>query len=152
MKPSEIQSIVDNAVLCFLESDSYLLEQDSHEQNITSTFARYLHDQIPAWTVDCEYNRFGRRIKRLRLSRDREEIYGVEKDVRVRPDIIVHHRGKEYDNLLVIEAKKSSSQEPDDFDLHKLEKFIEQLKYRYAFFLKFIVGDKPDVEIQWVKV
>jgi hypothetical protein len=84
--------------------------------------------------------------------RGREETYMVEQPKRVRPDIIVHHRGEEYGNLLVIEAKKTSSQESDDFDLHKLQKFIEQLQYQYAVFLKFIVGNEPDVEIRWVKV
>jgi len=76
--------------------------------------------------VDCEYNRYGDETKRLLDSKI------------VFPDIIIHHRGKN-ENLVVIEVKKqfdgSSISTEEDED--KLKKFSEDphYKYRYAFSL-----------------
>lgn len=49
----------------------------------------------------------------------------------VYPDIIIHHRGTD-DNLVVIEIKKTTSQEANDFDRRKLLAFREQLRYCHA--------------------
>jgi hypothetical protein len=53
------------------------------------------------------------------------------------PDIIVHHRGKGNENLLVIEAKKSSSRLGTDRDKEKLEAFGQQLGYEYCVLVTF---------------
>ena len=58
---------------------------------------------------------------------------------RVYPDVIVHHRGKP-ENLLVIEVKKSTSNRSDDADLAKLQALRQQLGYQYALFLRFGSG------------
>ena len=68
------------------------------------------------------------------------------------PDIIVHQRGTR-ENLLIIEAKKSSSKVQDEFDRGKLAQFkADPFNYRYALFIKFNVGatagKTPHVE--WV--
>jgi hypothetical protein len=85
--------------------------------------------------VDCEYNRDGHSVKQAngRI---------------VVPDIIVHRRGTP-NNLLVIEVKKSNTEE----DLAKLKEFKTcHLGYRNALFLKVSVNTrKPDVQrAQWV--
>jgi hypothetical protein len=58
-----------------------------------------------------------------------------EKCCHIIPDIIVHKRNTDQ-NLLVIEMKKTTSQEEDRYDLHKLEAFKEQLGYKYSVFFE----------------
>jgi hypothetical protein len=151
MNVEQVRHIVDIAIQRFLSNDCYLLETDGSERTMTYMLSRYLAEQLPDWAVDCEYNRDRNTIKRLCLEQGRKETYRVPKRVSVMPDIIVHHRGTN-DNLLVIEAKKSSSGKSIKFDLYKLREYVEQFHYGYALFLKFIVGDEPDVEQEWIEV
>lgn len=61
----------------------------------------------------------------------------------VYPDIIVHKRKNDKENLLVIEAKKSSSGIDDNWDTAKLKAFKERpYFYRAAYFVRFRVGDQ----------
>ncbi|MBP9890312.1 MAG: hypothetical protein KBG84_00275 [Planctomycetes bacterium] len=83
------------------DHDAYLLER-GHEQAITHRLALYLQDEFPDWHVDVEFNRNLGDAKRLtyaRIGEPEPHKHGV------RPDIIVHQRGKRQ-NLLIVEAKK----------------------------------------------
>lgn len=98
---------VERAVLIALDKlyawDSALLDSDASEWSIAHRLAVYLEHELPGWNVDCEFNRQGldRSIKR--------EATGQ----RVRPDIVVHHRGRpdQEHNLLAVELKKTMSEE-----------------------------------------
>lgn len=57
------------------------------------------------------------------------------------PDIIVHKRGTGR-NLVVIEVKKSTNRESDDWDLAKLKAFKSELHYDVAMFFRFRIGAK----------
>ena len=130
---------VGEALQELLDRDAYLFVTDANERAITGAFARYLIPKFPNWNVDTEYNR-----DRHRTKKSNGEI--------VVPDVIVHRRGTT-DNLLVIEVKKSTTQKLDEEDLAKLEGFkSSHLQYRYALFLKLIVGPQgPGLErVQWV--
>jgi hypothetical protein len=66
--------------------------------------AIYLEQEMLSYDVDCEYNRDGFDVKRLQLascptSADNDEA------VTVFPDIIVHRRGNNDHNLLVVEIQ-----------------------------------------------
>src|SRR5216117_1757682 len=120
----EIRQKVRIAIDTVVKKDRYLLEQDVNERSITHRLAMYLDAQFDGWNVDCEYNRINGEPKRLysaeeHLSASDEPLAADTKGRTVFPDIIVHHRGKRK-NLLVIEIKKANSNVPDDFDLWKL--------------------------------
>ena len=58
---------------------------------------------------------------------------------RVLPDIIVHQRGTDDNNLLVVEIKKeqNSSRQKDENDRNKLRAFVKPpYNYEYGLFLK----------------
>lgn len=119
--------------------DIELLIRDVNERTITGKLADHLRPRFPGWDVDCEYNR------------DDHEVKKVDGRVVV-PDIIVHRRGTP-ENLLVIEVKKSNTDEPDEEDLEKLVAFrTSHLSYRSALFVKLIVEScAPGVQrLQWV--
>ena len=63
------------------------------------------------------------------------------------PDIIVHHLGDDSDNLLVIEAKKTSNPAPDNRDIEKLTALKQNIGYRFAVFLRLLVGREADVRL-----
>jgi hypothetical protein len=104
---------------------------------------------FPEWNVDCEYNRDHDDPKRLEIPR-RSVSTDDTQATTVFPDIIVHHRGTSQ-NLVVIEMKKTSSHEPDDYDLRKLCAFKQQLGYQFAIFIKLRTRGRSGLELlRWV--
>ena len=98
-REDHIYEKVVKAFQTFFIKDRYLLDNDVHEVTISHKLAEYLQYQFPDMNVDCEYNRQvppdnGDNIKRRSDTGDR-----------VRPDIIVHKRGSNENNCLVIEIK-----------------------------------------------
>jgi hypothetical protein len=82
----------------------------------------------------CEYNRNHDDPKRLKLRPEAVRTNDTQAQT-VFPDIIVHKRHTD-ENLLVIEVKKSTNNQRDDYDLRKLRAFQQQLRYKYAGLLK----------------
>lgn len=72
--------------------------------------------------------------------------------VTVFPDIIVHKRGSNTDNLLVIEFKKLSSRIKKDKDIDKLNAFKRELGYQYALFIELGTrqSDESVTEVIWI--
>lgn len=139
-----IKNAVDEALGQLLRADSDILKMDINERSISHRLAGYLEPFFPGWNVDCEYNRNHDDPKRLNIPRrniDSDDIQATT----VFPDIIVHKRGTD-DNLLVIEMKKTTSKENDDYDFGKLKAFKDQLKYQYALFIKVKTGGQADIE------
>lgn len=104
IKQKDLESAVNTALALVLNHDKFLIGVAGSEWSITHRLAVYLERQeaLKDWQVDCEYNRQGEigDIKSLASNKRR-----------VRPDIIVHHRGQTelLHNLLVIEVKKKNS-------------------------------------------
>lgn len=139
MEREDLEPHVWNSIDCLLENDSYLLEEDLHEQSISHKLAEYIQQELPEWDVDCEYNK------------DLDEVKSLEdydKDS-VRPDIVVHTRGTN-ENILVIEIKLTTSDEDDDEN--KVQKYVNspELDYQHGFFLLLEAGDRAGVEeFEW---
>ncbi len=119
-----------------LEHDRALLEVDANERSMTHKLAEHLQAEFLGWNVDCEYNRNGALPKRLVGT---EETFSTDNTdgKTVFPDVIVHHRGTT-DNLLVIEAKKSSTIGASG-DVEKLKAYKAEHGYQFAFTVVFPV-------------
>lgn len=149
MKLQQIQRRLNIAIEQLRVNDNYLLVNDVNERSITHKLALYLDQTFgKKYDVDCEYNKnidseSGRKAilsKAINSIDENEQKY-------VYPDIIVHKRGKNTHNLLVIEAKKSTNRTSFDDDLRKLEGYTRQeeadeLKYKYGVFIMFYTGQK----------
>jgi hypothetical protein len=83
--------------------------------------AGYLEPFFGGWNVDCEYNRNHDDPKRLEIPGRNVRLDDTQART-IFPDIIVHERGTDK-NPLVIEMKKTTSKESDNFDLHELRAF-----------------------------
>ncbi|UTW60235.1 hypothetical protein KFE96_07955 [Kordiimonas sp. SCSIO 12603] len=147
MDENKIKGAVNKALEQLLDSDQYLLSNDVNERSISHRLAIYLEPLFPEWHVDCEYNKNHDDPKRLRIPR-RKIVSADTQATTVYPDIIVHKRNTDK-NLLVIEMKKTSNQEDDIYDLHKLKAFKEQLGYEYSIFLKLKVGATVSQRLFW---
>lgn len=145
-----IESLVGTAIDRLLANDGDLLRNDVNERSITHRLASYLQELFPEWNVDCEYNRHHDQTKKLVKYRRRIAKVTDTNGISVFPDVIVHKRMTD-SNLLVIEVKKSTNNDPDKFDLEKLAAFKEELHYQHALFLRLKAGgtDIGVERLQW---
>jgi hypothetical protein len=123
-----VEASLYRALQRLLSEDAYLFEIDVNERSLTHRLALYLGQEFPEWDVDCEYNRKGdvpKVVATLPLNPTQDDEHART----VFPDIIVHHRGTR-DNLLVIEAKKSSNPEGDLKDHVKLTAYSKTFESR----------------------
>ena len=143
----EVERGVIRAIQMLLRHDSFLLDEDVNERSVTHKLAEYLQREFGGWHVDCEYNRVGNNSNSSKILKGlAENLYklGFRKEAptndpkqdTVFPDIIVHRRGDETGNLLVLEVKKSdTSNASQSKDKIKLKLYVERLQYRFAAFL-----------------
>ena len=129
--PSILESI---RIACelLLEEDWDLFTHEVHERTLTQNLARHLEEFFKDFSVDCEYNRDGNDPKEIPQN-DPEN-----PTKKVIPDIIIHKRGCNDHNLVVIEAKKDANDCNMEKDRVKLLGIRETLKYHRAFFINFI--------------
>ena len=67
------------------------------------------------------------------------------------PDIVIHKRKTDDDNLLIIEIKKSSNKRGHQFDMDKINAFtMEPFSYKFGLFLEINVEDESDC-LKWFK-
>jgi hypothetical protein len=152
----EIDEFVE-AIKNFLAKEPFLLENNLNERTISFKLAEYLQKEYDGkYNVDCEYNRVSKDDKNMdkeyitkTLQLDIEKIKtNNDKGPTVFPDIIIHKRGSNKNNFLVIEIKLENNKDrwrklngkeisSKDFDIEKLRKFTTELKYEHAIYLEF---------------
>ena len=137
MTKAQIETALNRAIDKFVERDKHLLAADANERSMSHRIAVYWEQEMPGYDVDCEYDRDGFDVKRLELA---PRLTSTDNDeaVTVFPDIIVHRRGNNDHNLLVVEMKKAETGTEIAYDLHKLRAFRRELKYTWAVHL--IIG------------
>jgi hypothetical protein len=148
-QPSEndVKKRVITAICTLYGHDGELLDLDASERSLTHRLAIYLAAEFPGWHVDCEYNRRGREIKRLRVDSDYWNLRADDTEAKtVFPDIVIHKRMTN-ENLIVIEAKKATG--PDDTkDKEKLRAFTEEQDYRYEYGLLLKLATDGSCELK----
>lgn len=150
METEEIKSRLEKAVTLFMDDQKQLLELDVNERALGATLAHlFVRELFPDHKVDAEYNRVGLdgSPKRLNLP-----LKCGGENTPVYPDIVVHHRGDNEENILVVEIKKTTNKQSRRCDLIKLEAYREQLYYQLGAFLELPAGDdvgRIDPNIHW---
>lgn len=138
-------------VLGFLTKESFILLNNLNERTITSKLAEYIGRGLSERHVDCEYNRMHGGVEDVEyisktLNLKAEEVKSDSIDgPTVFPDIIVHERGNNDNNYIVIEVKKKEFAEKirrdgetyKDFDKSKLRAYTKELKYERGIYLEF---------------
>ncbi len=145
----QAEQIVKASLDALFENDPILLENDVSERAITHKLAEYLQQQlrslgIAGLSVDCEYNRnredgprAPKRIILLEQRREYELRGGLSEDdsrsVTTFPDIIIHYRGTNDRNTLIVEVKKTTSTTSPEFDFLKLKAFTDTERNPYHY-------------------
>jgi hypothetical protein len=101
-------------------------------------------------SIDCEYNRHRGAVKQQEVKDDLRERVEAAKEHAIKkhperegwyvfsvfPDIIVHERGVDTNNLIAIEVKRASNSPDDELDCIKLRLFtIQHEDYGYGYIL-----------------
>lgn len=163
MTNEEIKSKVNVALKKLYFNEFRVIQCKTNENCISHKFAEYLQQEFVEYNVDCEYDRnncSGERHTKF-LDEYKERMISIyHEPVRgdVRPDIIVHTRFSNANNILVIEAKKDK--EPNE-NL-ECKKAIEKVKafteievgttYHFQLGLYFKINTSPvSFDLYWVK-
>jgi hypothetical protein len=163
MEIVEIKNRLNKALEKLYVKDWYLLEKSAHERSITHKLAEYLQELFPDYDVDCEYNldidnRQGNSLSFKRWA-DERKINSIIKELKKKqdytsvmanitklsslfyPDIIIHKRGTNRQNLLVIECKKNQDEGNDKEKLKALtineNNRINHYAYKLGAFIRF---------------
>jgi len=142
MEKSTVKERLKAAVNKLYKDDHHLFVVNANERSITFRLGLYLQESFPESTVDCEYNRKEKISKSITLDGS---------DRRVFPDIIIHKRGNNEQNLLAIEAKSSKGnskrvQEKRQRDQKKLLRYKQELEYAYGVFIELPASGEYTIE------
>lgn len=158
MNEQKARQVLSAALERVIEEDTDLLRYNVNERSITHRLAVYLGEEIGGeWDVDVEYNREGEDEASKAVSMEylkseiSDDVDPRDLDAKtVYPDVIVHNRGERYENLLVIEAKKSGRS--GEYDREKLTAYKEELRYDHGVFVTFKgirPGEDPGYCCDW---
>ena len=134
-----IKGKIREALKIFIAKDKHaLLKVDIYEPTICHRIAVYLEDLFRDFNIDCEYNK---------------TLLGKKKDSngkKIRPDIIIHKRGTNEDNSVILEIKKSGkNSQLAKADIEKLKRCMtDTLNYNLGVFIGIL---KRNVDICWIE-
>lgn len=126
---------IKKALKTFIRKDrDALYKTNAYETTINHRVALYLESYFKGFSVDCEY------------ARDIEDVKRNDSSKQIRPDIIIHERGKA-SNFIIFELKKHGKESK------KARSDIEKLKNcnHLAYKLKVFVGIlSKKIDIVWI--
>ncbi len=108
-----------NETICYYENGKLYKSRMIHEQAITHRLSVYLElsNVFSGYTIDCEYNRHLYHTKKTDSNGDT-----------FRPDIIIHERRTDQNNLIYIEVKQQDSHIFNS--KNDTIEYISKMKYR----------------------
>ncbi len=172
------EKILKNSLEKILKNDYELLINNVHEITITNILSRYIYYFMnnsqsiffKGINVDIEYNRMlndniyetnkqnskafymqeqvSKAIYITSFDSNRQDLHELIK-IYVRPDIIIHQRGVNSNNILWLELKINTKESECEFDIQKAWYAISQLKYELG--LSILVDtNKQTIIFNWV--
>lgn len=151
METTEILQRFDEAVYSLLINEENILNRRLNERVLSNRLADYLRPLFEDFDVDTEYNGDidkpnDRKALAIAKKRIEEINYQPNKssEYKLSPDIIIHQRGTNEYNLVVIEVKKDISPDKDkEYDLIKLEHLTinySENHYNYKLGIAIVLG------------
>jgi len=146
MSDNIIKRKIREALKLFITKDKQaLLQVDIYEPTISHRIAVYLEELFPEFDIDCEYNKT--------LLGKKKTLLGKKKNrngKKIRPDIIIHVRGTNEDNSVILEIKKSGKNSKlARTDIEKLRGCMaDTLNYDLGVFIGIL---KRNIDICWIE-
>ena len=151
MRADEAKDCLTQATARVKKEDNHLLMVDVSERCIAARLAMYLREYFTDYDVDAEYNRHGEDKKKLYdlvdkrdCSRDRDD-----EGQTVLPDVIVHRRGDDDSNLLIIEMKKSANKDGMARDRRRIQAFRAELGYEFGALVVCETKGHSAISFEW---
>jgi hypothetical protein len=136
VEQEQVEEIIGYAIQQLQKNDADLLEINVSERAVMFHLGRYIREKTPAkFDVDCEYNRHFKNPKQLWYLKNELD---VPQECSVFPDILIHRRNSDEDNILVMELKKIG--EDLEADKRKLKAF-KVAPYSYAFAVQVVINN-----------
>lgn len=143
MERDDVRQRLATGLRALLQEDSYMIEIGVHERAIVARLGQHLEPLFPSYSVDCEYNRHGIETKRADVPAECASRIDEAGKAIIIPDLIVHRRGHDKNNLLVVEAKKSTDPRGSNCDRLRLAALQRELEYEFAALVEFFVEQVP---------
>ena len=125
---TQLEEIIQNSLVNLYQNDIELIQRGGMEQAVSFRFGLYLHGQCQQieWLrhsdFDMEYNKNGLNPKRI-----------PNRPKGVRPDLIIHTRNSNEENILIVEIKGWWNTQSRKNDRIKIEDFVHQEgEYKYG--------------------
>ena len=153
MEPARTRALLEDALRRIVCDDRHLLENDLSERCIAARLAMYLQQVFPEHSVDVEYNRDGADPKMLNIPEGCANYHDRRGRAFVVPDVIVHRRGRNGPNLLVLELKKTSNPDGAGCDRMRVRAFRAQLGYSFGALIECETrrGREPEIRfLEWI--
>ena len=153
MKTDKVKDYLEQAIARVKAEDCHLLMIDVSERCIATRLAMYLREHFDNYNyaVDVEYNRHGEDKKQLHDLVHKHDCSRASDDggQRVLPDVIVHKRGHDNSNLLIIEMKKSAANQ-DDIKRAKrrIRAFRDELDYKFGALVVCETKEHPVISVE----
>lgn len=160
MENKLIIELLKQSVDLLYKNDSYLIKHSVHEQDISHRIAYYFENLLnnyswykkSSFNVDVEYNKNFDDPKRVYSNCDdcgnarcyiNQSSYYIDNyQSPCKPDIILHERGSNDNNILVIEIKKCNNECKEDFA--KLSAFTcNASNYKYKIGIYINIDNQP---------
>ena len=135
-----IKRRIEHCINLIYENDADLFNRGNYEVTISSKLAQYLFLEFKEYDVDCEYNKHLDDEKRV-----------DELNKNIRPDIVIHKRGTDENNLVYIEIKKEQDTRNRENDYYKIQVMTKndgEYKYTLGVFIDF-TKNKNDLIINF---
>lgn len=144
---TELKVMILDTIQSLYKHDGSLIQRQANERSIAFRFGLYFNENIrtssfaedPDLTIDFDYNRNLDNVKNMHGFNDRHGVY---------PDIILHHRGFNDKNVIVIEFKGiwNRNNRARRADFRKLIEFThpERNDYQYGLGVFIDLGNDLD--------
>jgi hypothetical protein len=137
MNKKDFLPFLENALGELISKEDKIIERKLYEVCINHKFANYLNNEVKKsnnfnWLeVDLEYDKNYDKKK---------EIFTVKGKEPIRPDILIHKRKDNYNNMVAIECKKNYMNKKDKTKLLKL--LHDPFNYCLTCWLSYLPGEK----------
>lgn len=162
MNINDVTRKLDEAIHHLIEREYNILKRGLNELNLNGHLTKYLTPLFEGYDVDPEYNGDVKKIrdrKELEIAKGRMREIGIDPNnddkYTLTPDIIIHTRNTNDNNLLVLEIKKdSNSAKNKELDFLKLEHMTIDYHgnhYNYRVGAAIVFGTKENVSNYAIK-
>lgn len=135
MELNKLICCIEEAITSMYQNDFDLISRNNYEVSISCKLSQYLCFTFPDYQVDAEYDKHIDDDKRLNW-------------VKRRPDIVIHKRWNDKDNLICIEIKKKTNTENRNNDYQKLTEFTNtDMEYWYKLWVFIDFGKDKKVNV-----